>query len=73
MESTSLFKGFSQHSERTFKKLSNKLPLKRLLINMFKNVPEKGGKSERTNLLMLNYSEEWKCKDVVKTYRKMAQ
>lgn len=40
MGSTSLFKGFSQHSERTFKKLSTSSP-KRLLVNIFKNVPEK--------------------------------
>lgn len=58
---------------KDFQKAFNKLPLKRLLINIFKNVPEKGGKSERTNLLMLNYSEEWKWKVAVKTYGKMAQ
>jgi len=58
---------------KDFQKAFNKLLLKRLLKNIFKNVPEKGGMSERTNLLMLNDWEEWKCKDDVKTYRKMAQ
>lgn len=58
---------------KNFQKAFDKLRLKRLLINIFKIIPEKGGKSERTHFLMINYSEGWKWKDAVKIYRKMAQ
>lgn len=58
---------------KDFQKAFNKLPLKRLLINIFKNVPQRGVKSEKTNLLtVLNYSGQWKLTDAVKLYRKMA-
>lgn len=58
---------------KDFQEAFNKLPLRRLLINIFKNVPQRGGKSEKTNLLtVLNYSGQWKLTDAVKLYRKMA-
>lgn len=59
---------------KDFQKVFNKLPLRRLLINIFKNVPQRGGRiCEKTNLLtVLNYSGQWKLTDAVKLYRKMA-
>lgn len=42
---------------KDFLKTFNKLPLKMHLINISKNVPVRGGNSEKTNLLtVLNYS-----------------
>lgn len=66
MGSTSLFKGFSQHSERTFKKLSTSSP-KRLLVNIFKNVPEKMRKDKFVNVKLFKRVEmKGCCKDIEK-------